>query len=152
MFNKKSLLVLSIALAVVLAGTGAAIASSHTEVVNAANDFLKDVHKQGFYTISPKEVNTQRKVRPNLFILDVRTPGEVENGKIPGATAVRLSKLAQNLDKLPENKDETIYVYCKAGTRGAYAVAVLHTLGYTEAYNMSGGFLAWKDAGYPVEK
>jgi len=151
MFNKKSLLVLSIAFAVILAGTGTAIAADHTEVVNATDSFLKDVHKQGFYTISPQEVNTQRKVRPNLFLLDVRTPSEVENGKIPGATAVRLSDLAQNLDKLPDNKDATMYVYCKAGTRGAYAVAVLHTLGYTEAYNMSGGFLAWKDAGYPVE-
>jgi len=152
MFNKKSLLVLSIAFAVILAGTGTVIAADHTEVVNAADSFLKDVHKQGFYTISPQEVNTQRKVRPNLFLLDVRTPSEVENGKIPGATAVRLSDLAQKLDKLPDNKDATMYVYCKAGTRGAYAVAVLHTLGYTEAYNMSGGFLAWKDTGYPVEK
>jgi len=151
MFNKKSLVVLSLALAVLLTGSVAAIAADHQEVVNATNNFLKDVHKQGFYTVSPKEVNTQRKVRPNLFILDVRTPGEVEDGIIPGATSVRLSDLAQSLDKLPDNKDTTVYVYCKAGTRGAYAVAVLHTLGYTEAYNMSGGFLAWKDAGYPVE-
>lgn len=151
MFNKKSLLVLSIALAVLVAGTGAAVASSHKDVVNAADDFLKDIHKNGFYVASQEEVNKQRQVRPNLFILDVRTPGEVEKGKVPGATAIRLSKLAQSLDKLPDDKDTTIYVYCKGGTRAAYAVAVLHTLGYTEAYNM-GGFVDWKDAGYPVEK
>lgn len=151
MFNKKSLLVLSIALAVLVAGTGAAVASSHKDVVNATDDFLKDIHKNGFYIASQEEVNKQRKVRPNLFILDVRTPKEVEKGKVPGATAVRLSDLAQSLDKLPDDKDTTIYAYCKGGTRAAYAVAVLRTLGYTEAYNM-GGFVDWKKAGYPVEK
>ena len=150
MFNKRSLLVLSLALTMLIAGSVFAIAADDA-VVQATDNFLKDVHEQGFYTVSPKEVNTQRKVRPNLFILDVRTPGEVENGKIPGATAVRLSDLAQNLDKLPDDKGTTIYVYCKAGTRGAYAVATLHTLGYGEAYNMSGGFTAWRDAGYPVK-
>ncbi|MEF8798659.1 MAG: rhodanese-like domain-containing protein [Candidatus Bipolaricaulota bacterium] len=149
MFNKKGLVALTLALAVLATGSLAAIATEEA-VVDATNDFLKDIHKNGFYIASQEEVNKQRKVRPNLFILDVRTPGEVEKGKIPGATPIRLSELAMNLDKLPDDKDTTIYAYCKGGTRSAYAVAVLHTLGYTEAYNM-GGFVAWKDAGYPVE-
>jgi len=149
MFNKRGLLVLTLAFAVLVTGSISVTAQEET-VVSATNDFLTDIHENGFYTVDQKEVNTQRKVRPNLFILDVRTPGEVEEGKIPGATAVRLSDLAQNLDKLPDDKDTTIYVYCKGGTRAAYAVATLHTLGYTEAYNM-GGFVDWKEAGYPVE-
>ena len=150
MFNKKELVALSLAFAVLITGSIAVIAAEEP-CVNAADEFLNDIHKNGFYTASQEEVNTQRKVRPNLFILDVRTPGEVEQGKIPGATAIRLSNLAQNLDKLPEDKDTAIYAYCKGGTRAAYAVATLRTLGYTEAYNM-GGFMDWKEAGYPVEK
>ena len=150
MFNKRGLAVLAIALAVFVSGSIAAVAADEV-VVSATNEFLNDIHKNGFYTASQKEVNTQRKVRPNLFILDVRTPGEVENGKIPGAKAIRLSDLAQSLDKLPDDTDRTIYVYCKGGTRAAYAVATLRTLGYEEVYNM-GGFVDWKEAGYPVEK
>lgn len=150
MFKKKGLVALTLALAVLVTGSLAAVATEEV-VVDSTNEFLNDIHENGFYVASQEEVNKQRKVRPNLFILDVRTPGEVEKGKIPGATAIRLSELAMNLDKLPDDKDATIYVYCKGGTRAAYATAVLHTLGYTEAYNM-GGFVDWKEAGYPVEK
>lgn len=150
MFNKKGLVALTLALAVLATGSLAVIATEEV-VVDASNEFLKDIHERGFYTVDQEEVNKQRQVRPNLFILDVRTPGEVEEGTVPGATTIRLSELAQNLDELPEDKDTTMYVYCKGGTRAAYAVAVLHTLGYTEAYNM-GGFVDWKEDGYPVEK
>jgi rhodanese-related sulfurtransferase len=149
MFNKRTLVALTLAFAVLVTGSISVIAAEEA-VIDAADSFLHDIHENGFYVADQEEVNTQRKVRPNLFILDVRTPGEVEKGKIPGATAIRLSDLAQNLDKLPDEKDTTIYVYCKGGTRAAYAVATLHTLGYTEAYNM-GGFVDWKEAGYPVE-
>lgn len=149
MYTKKSLVVLSLALAVLVTGS-VAVTAADEAVVEAADNFLKDIHEQGWYVITPEEVNTQRKVRPNLFILDVRTPGEVENGKLPGATAIRLSDLAQNLEKLPDKMDTTMYVYCKSGTRSAYATATLHILGYTEAYSMAGGFLAWKEAGYEV--
>ena len=149
MFNKRTLVALTLAFAVLVTGSISVIAAEEA-VIDAADSFLHDIHENGFYVADQEEVNTQRKVRPNLFILDVRTPGEVEKGKIPGATAIRLSDLAQSLDKLPDEKDTTIYVYCKGGTRAAYAVAILQTLGYTEAYNM-GGFMDWKEAGYPVE-
>ncbi len=150
MFNKKTLAVLTLSLAVLLTGS-LAVTAQDEAVVDAVDEFLHDINEHGFYTVSQEEVNKQRQVRPNLFILDVRTPGEVENGIVPGATTIRLNKLAQSLDELPEDKDTTMYVYCKGGTRAAYAVAALRTLGYTEAYNM-GGFVDWKDAGYPVEE
>ncbi|MEF8799279.1 MAG: rhodanese-like domain-containing protein [Candidatus Bipolaricaulota bacterium] len=149
MFNKKALVVLTLSLALLVTGSIAVMAEEDA-VVNAVDEFLNDIHENGFLTVSQEEVNKQRKVRPNLFILDVRTPAEVEEGKIPGAKAIRLSNLAQKLDELPDDKETTIYVYCKGGTRAAYAVAVLQTLGYTEAYNM-GGFVDWKEAGYPIE-
>ncbi|MBS3736271.1 MAG: rhodanese-like domain-containing protein [Candidatus Bipolaricaulota bacterium] len=148
-FNRKTLAVLTLSLVVLLAGS-LAVTAQEDVVVNAADEFLNDIHENGFLTVSQEEVNTQRKVRSDLFILDVRTPGEVEEGKIPGAKAIRLSNLAQKIDELPDDKDTTMYVYCKGGTRAAYAVAVLQSLGYTEAYNM-GGFVDWKEAGYPVE-
>ncbi|MEF8799405.1 MAG: rhodanese-like domain-containing protein [Candidatus Bipolaricaulota bacterium] len=151
MFTKKFLVVLSLALAVLVTGSVVATATDDA-VVQAVNNFLKDIHEQGWYVVTPKEVNTQRKVRQNLFILDVRTPGEVEEGTIPGAVTIRLSDLAQSLDKLPEEKDTTIYAYCKSGTRSAFAAASLHVLGFTEAYTMAGGIMAWKEAGYPVEE
>ncbi len=148
--NRKSLSILVVIASMLVTGA-VVVTAQESAVVDAVDSFLHDVHEQGFYVVQPDEVNTQRMVRPNLYILDVRTPSEVEAGIIPDAHTIRLSELAKNLDKLPEDKGTTMYVYCKAGTRAAYAVAVLHTLGYTEAYNMAGGFTAWKDAGLPVE-
>ena len=148
--NRKSLAVFALIATLLVSGTLVASAAE-SAVVDAADSFLHDINENGYYTISPEEVNTQRMVRPNLFILDVRTSSEVEEGKIPGAVHIQLNQHAQSLDQLPENKDATIYVYCKAGTRGAYAVAALHMLGWTDAYNMSGGILAWNDAGFPTE-
>ena len=39
---------------------------------------------------------------------------------------------------------------CAAGTRGQYALTMLKLAGYTNVRNMSGGFNAWKAAGYPI--
>lgn len=150
MFNKKTLTVLTLSFLVLLTGS-LAVTAQEEAVVNATNEFLHEASDGGFYIVDQEEVNKQRQVRPNLFILDVRTPDEVEGGTIPDAKSIRLSKLAQNLDELPEDKDTTMYVYCKGGTRAAYAVAALRTLGYTEVYNM-GGFVDWEEAGYPVEE
>ncbi|MFW6071519.1 MAG: rhodanese-like domain-containing protein [Candidatus Bipolaricaulota bacterium] len=149
-FSRKTLSVLTLFLVVLFAGS-LAVTAQEEPVVGAVDEFLNDVHEEGFYLADQEEVNKQRQVRPNLFILDVRTPGEVEEGTVPGATTIRLSELARSLDELPEDKDTTMYVYCKGGDRAAYAVAILHTLGYTEAYSM-GGFVDWKEAGYPVEE
>lgn len=149
MFNKKALVVLTLSLALLVTGSIAVMAQEDA-VVDAADEFLNDINENGFLIADQEEVNKQRKVRSDLFILDVRTPGEVEEGKIPGAKAIRLSNLAEKVDELPDDKDTTIYAYCKSGTRAAYAVAVLQTLGYSEAYNM-GGIMGWKEAGYPVE-
>lgn len=148
--NRKSLSILVLLIASMLV-SGVVVSAQESAVVDALDSFLHDINEQGFYIVQPNDVNTQMKVRPNLYILDVRTPSEVEEGIIPDAHTIRLSELAKSLDELPEGKGTTMYVYCKAGTRAAYAVAALHTLGYTEAYNIAGGFTTWKDQGLPVE-
>ena len=51
-------------------------------------------------------------------------------------------------DELP-NKSTPILVYCRSGTRSAIASDTLDSLSYNSTYNMDGGFLAWKNAGYP---
>jgi rhodanese-related sulfurtransferase len=84
-------------------------------------------------------------------IIDVRTEGEWDSdGYIEGATFVTVTTIAQNLDKLPADLDTPIVVYCKAGTRGQFAMITLQVMGYSDVRNLSGGITAWKDAGYEV--
>lgn len=50
------------------------------------------------------------------------------------------------------NPNEPLFVACNAGGRAAQAYAALGEAGYTNVKNYSGGWKAWSEAGYPVEK
>ena len=49
-------------------------------------------------------------------------------------------------------KDEEIVVYCKTGGRSALAVFALKQLGYTNVYNLKGGYRIWMDPSLPLEE
>lgn len=87
---------------------------------------------------------------PDVVILDVREPYEYEAGHIPGVKLIPLGELPNRLAEVP--KDRPVIVTCRTGNRSAQAVNFLRQQGYTNVHNMSGGFVAWERAGYPVEK
>jgi len=120
------------------------------KVSTEMDEFLVGSELSGFYLVTCNDVVATSKVEPSLMIIDVRTPEEVLYGRIPNSVAISLDKLTQRLEQLPEAMDSTIYVYCNDGIRGAYALASLRMLGYTEVYNIIGGFEAWRKAGLPV--
>lgn len=86
------------------------------------------------------------------IVLDVRTPGEWEEGTIADATKINYydSDFAQQIEKL--NKDEPVLVYCKKGGRSAGAAEILKEKGFTKVFNLEGGITAWKEAGKEVNK
>lgn len=47
-------------------------------------------------------------------------------------------------------KDKKIYFVCRSGNRSGQAQRVAQQAGYTNAYNMQGGMLAWRREGLPV--
>nr|WP_281033913.1 rhodanese-like domain-containing protein [Methanohalophilus mahii] len=81
----------------------------------------------------------------DLFLLDVRTQSEFDEGHIKYANLIGVTLLPSRLDEVP-NK-ETVLVYCKSGTRSASASSTLIGAGYIDVYNMEGGINAWKAAG-----
>jgi rhodanese-related sulfurtransferase len=72
------------------------------------------------------------------FILDVRTPGEVKQGKVEGSVNIPVDSLRQRLAEVP--KDKKTAVYCASGMRSGVAVRMLQQNGYRETFNVSGGF------------
>jgi len=84
-----------------------------------------------------------------FMLLDVRTPEEYAEGHIKGAVLIPVQDLAQRISEVP--KDKQVYVYCRSGVRSVRASNILVNAGYTRIENVQGGFMAWKDAGYPVE-
>ena len=95
--------------------------------------------------------NTAFKKTPGT-LLDVRTPEEIVHGKIPGA--LNMDFYEEDFKKQLKKVDKTkpVYLYCASGGRSADAGEMLIEMGYTQVYNLEGGFRAWKAAGLPVVK
>ena len=95
--------------------------------------------------LSQEEWSEQLESDGNAFILDVRTPEEVEDGYIPNATNIDIymgQEFVAELEKLDKTKN--YYVYCRSGQRSGQACAIMNKLGFENAYNLEGGFMNWE--------
>ncbi len=84
----------------------------------------------------------------NAIILDVRTPEENRELRIPGSVLIPLQVLSNRLDELPKSADRPILVYCRSGNRSAQAAALLEQNGFPAVYDF-GGIMDWP---YETEK
>lgn len=78
----------------------------------------------------------------DVQLLDVRNPGETEQGTIPGAVVIPLGALPARVDELDPAK-RTV-VYCQSGVRSAVGASWLRTKGFTDVADVVGGYDAWK--------
>lgn len=77
-------------------------------------------------------------------LLDVRTSAEYEGGHIKGARNLDIFKgkaFEAGIQGL--TKDKPVYVYCRSGARSQRAARRLLKSGFTEIYDLNGGYLAW---------
>ena len=87
--------------------------------------------------------------RPDLVIVDVRTPEEYETGYIEGAVNICVTCDAQEL-LVNLNPDDEILLYCRTGSRSATAARILNENGYHKVYNMLGRITARSNTGYTI--
>ena len=85
-------------------------------------------------------------------MLDVREPAEFAAGHVLGARNIPLAQVEARAAELDKWKAKPVIVYCDSGSRANSAMALLKQRGFTEIYNLSGGYPAWQQAGLPVEK
>jgi rhodanese-related sulfurtransferase len=84
----------------------------------------------------------EEKKEGEVALVDVREPEEYEDGHLPGAQLVPLSSILEKLQELDSSK--TTVTYCRSGNRSRSAAALMKTKGFSRAYSMDGGILAWK--------
>lgn len=96
-----------------------------------------------YKNISAEEFKNIREENPSAIILDVRTAGELKQGKIPGATHIDLMdrSFGDKVGKL--GKDKTCLVYCRSGNRSGQACEIMAGKGFTNLYNLEGGIGRW---------
>ena len=84
-----------------------------------------------------------------LVVLDVRRPGEHEQGHVPGAVNIPVHELEDRLGELDPGAETA--VVCETGYRSSAAVGLLARHGFGRLHDVVGGTAAWRDAGRPVE-
>jgi len=85
----------------------------------------------------------------DVFVLDVRTPEEYQDGHLPGATLIPIDQLGSRYGELPQN--ETILVYCRTGNRSLQAVYLLENAGFDRVHSLDRGINNWIQNGFEVE-
>ncbi|MBN4076571.1 rhodanese-like domain-containing protein [Gemmatimonas aurantiaca] len=101
--------------------------------------------------VTVAEVHSAIERGENVLLLDVRTQGEFEVGRVAEVFAlIPYDELLENIDLLPEDKESYIYVICRSGRRSAIGTNVLRNIGYSHTYNVIGGMNAWGDAKYKI--
>lgn len=88
----------------------------------------------------------------DLIILDIRTPGEFNQGMIPSAVNIDFQspKFASNVQKLSRDKD--YLVHCRSGGRSTKSLELFKALGFKKIYHLDGGFLDWEKEGLETAK
>lgn len=102
---------------------------------------------KSFITLTSKQLATMSKQK-DFFFANVHIPYE---GEIKSTDAfISYDKIAENLDKLPKNKNAKLVLYCQSGRMSEIAAQELVKLGYTQVSHLSGGMIDWKNNGYEV--
>jgi len=140
MMTRKKFLFLPIVLLVILSACGG---TSSSEV---GGD--KVTVQGGEYTnISVTDLQSLLENKDFLFI-NVHVPFA---GNIPNTDlSIPFDQIQQNVDKLPEDMGAKIVIYCRSGSMSSVSAMELVKLGYTNIWNLEGGFNAWEQAGLPL--
>lgn len=106
---------------------------------------------RGYRAVTPQEA-TQLINREDAIVLDVREDSEYRSGHIINALHMPLGRVQEQAGELEKHKDKPIIVGCRSGQRSARACGMLKKAGFDNVYNLSGGVLAWQNAGLPLSK
>ncbi len=80
----------------------------------------------------------------NTVLVDVRTDEEFQLGNIRPSINIPVDDLRARMSELPQ--DKTIVIYCAAGHRGYLASRILMQSGFSEVYNLTGGYKTYEHA------
>jgi rhodanese-related sulfurtransferase len=119
--------------------------------------------------LSPAEAMQQLSENPKAVLVDVRTTAEWDNVGVPDlssiggkpvflewATAPAMAPnpafaddLATELEARGADRDTPIFFLCRSGARSGAAARAMTALGYTQSYNVAGGFEGSPAQGLP---
>ena len=122
-----------------LAGCGAAQDASSPAATSAPPAAYTD--------ISPDDLAAMLEQK-DFVLINTHIPyaGEIEQTDL----FLPYDQAAELVDQLPADKSAKIVVYCRSDRMSRIAAEEWVKAGYTNLYNLNGGFEAWEAAGYPL--
>ena len=116
------------------------MAKTYQELMAEARDSVPEV------TIDEVQAQMENGARPAL--LDVREREEYREGHLEGSVPLPRGFLEMRIEEAVPDKRTPIVAYCAGGVRSLIAARTLKEMGYENVTSMSGGYTAWKNAGY----
>ncbi len=82
------------------------------------------------------------------LLLDVREKEEFREGHLAEAVSLPRGFLEIKVETTVPDQSTPVIAYCAGGVRSLLAAKAMKEMGYKEVFSMSGGYTAWKAAGY----
>ena len=112
-------------------------------MAKSSRDLLDEARR-----VVPEVTPEQVRRESGRTLIDVRETDEYEQGYIPGAIHLSKGFIETRIEDTVPGRATPITLYCAGGVRSLLAARALQELGYEDVRSMSGGFGAWKQAGF----
>jgi len=143
---------------------GTAPDGSEIAVEKATLKFIKDYEASKYQLVSTEDLNKWIGEKKDMIIVDTMPADFYAKGHFPGAVNAELPKTgmadatdeqkAAFIKQLGTDKSKTIVVYCGfvGCARSDVGAVIALEQGFTNVYRVPGGYAAWVEAGYELEK
>jgi NADPH-dependent 2,4-dienoyl-CoA reductase/sulfur reductase-like enzyme/rhodanese-related sulfurtransferase len=122
---------------------------SAKDPINILGYIAENLHADTYKVFHYYEID--KLIESGAFFLDVRTESEFHYGHIKTALNIPIDELRNRINEIRITKDMPIYVNCESGARSYNAICILKNNGFTNLYNLSGGFMAVRNSKYLVK-
>ncbi len=109
---------------------------------------LMEEARQAIPEVTIDEVKNRVERGEKWALLDVREREEYREGHLDGALSLPRGFLEMRVEEAVPDKSAPVIAYCAGGVRSLIAARTLKEMGYENVVSMSGGYTAWKNAGY----
>lgn len=103
------------------------------------------MHAPDLPEIAPTDLKARLDEGDDPLLLDVREHFERRIADLPAHGQLRIptGELFQRMGELDRNR--SIVVYCRTGSRSAWATRLLLERGFTDVVNLRGGVMGWRE-------
>ncbi len=108
--------------------------------------------KEHVNEISAVDLNDKLSQNDDFTLIDVREEHEWQAGHLPRAIHLSKGVLERDIEKVIDDTERELVLYCSGGFRSVLACLSLLQTGFHNLKSLNGGSTAWLRDGYPMQK